>query len=186
MKLRKTLIALVAGAAVLAAGSSAYAISMTWTDVNTYQNLLLSSDGVPRTTKTDFWDITSDGFVPGTDIATAAEATFTLTDNDPNAETVRIRVPYNVGYLVANGAFESTFTFGLSSITVLADINADGILYYRVRAMSGDFYFNSASLTVNGERPSPNDPTGVPDGGASVALLGMGLLGLGTLKRKLA
>jgi hypothetical protein len=60
----------------------------------------------------------------------------------------------------------------------LADLQADGLLNFQVRRDSGDFYVKRVVLEVQGESKR------VPDAGASIALLGIGLIGLGAFARR--
>ena len=76
-----------------------------------------------------------------------------------------------------NGSFtgSAVLDFG-GNLAVIGDIQSDGIVNYRVRTFGGDFVFDAAFAHFNT----------VPDGGSTVALLGLSLAGIGFLRRKLA
>lgn len=66
--------------------------------------------------------------------------------------------------------------------TALQDLSDDGILQYTVVATSGSFILKSAGILAQSECR----PVDVPDTGTTAALLGVGLLGLVALRRKVA
>lgn len=72
---------------------------------------------------------------------------------------------------------------------IFNDLNADGILNYSVTVqnMSGskDTYLKITELTVTGNPKPRSSGNPVPDGGATLALLGVALMGLGAIRRKL-
>jgi hypothetical protein len=70
------------------------------------------------------------------------------------------------------------FAVGGVSGSALFDLSANGMLNYSIVANRGDFLALSATLTVNAS------PKGVPDGGSTAALLGIGFLGIYTVQRK--
>ena len=88
------------------------------------------------------------------------------------------------------------FSQGLTgNISILGDINADGILAYSVtiqnldtsrRSYTEDTYLKIAELTAGGDLKPRTTGTPVPDGGATLGLFGLGLLGLGAVRRKLS
>lgn len=67
--------------------------------------------------------------------------------------------------------------FGDLGISSLARLNTDGTLFVQVTSTLGDFYIDRSTLSVVTKNVS------VPESG-SLMLLGLGLLGLGLMRRK--
>jgi hypothetical protein len=180
------------GIATLALGGVTFADTQVFTAINDYTdggaNLgpHLSATGHTQSL-TDTFDLTADGFVPGVDTAVAGLAFFDLTDFvDP---LNRDRVSIDLGSIDPTGGGavgDYLFTFsalgGADALSILADINADGTLDYEITATRGDFYVDGAELDVRATVPGP---ASVPDGGATMTLLGMGLFGVSVAGRKI-
>ena len=71
----------------------------------------------------------------------------------------------------------TTNWFGDLGISSLAKLNADGTLFVEVTSTLGDFFIDRSTLTVN------TLDVDVPES-SSLMLLGLGLLGLGLMRRK--
>jgi hypothetical protein len=123
------------------------------------------------------------GYNPAVEQIASASVTFDLWDAGYfDHESYKVTID---DLTLSGGSFFWNLSFGSGLFgTALADLNADGILSYTVSATSGSFWLNTA--TINAESVAIEVPThNVPDQGLTVAFLGLGLLGLATLKRKL-
>ena len=117
----------------------------------------------------------------GTDLVSATASFFFADDNDRAIEKV------NVFIGLFDGSFNTllqsqsltTITFGASTIS-LAILETFGGINYSVSSSGGDFKLSHAVLTA-----TPATVRGVPDGGTTAILLGLGLLSLVAIRRKL-
>jgi hypothetical protein len=121
------------------------------------------------------------GYNPDAESIISATASFTFLDQDGNQNTVSV--------LLGNNFFLSdTVTASLVSAggalegSALLKLNADGVITYTVQNSnpSDPFIFLQAFLTAES---APKSVAAVPDGGNTVGLLGLGLLGLFGLDR---
>jgi hypothetical protein len=165
--------------AVLVAGLGS-ARALTFQDLHTINQAL--NGGHPSHAGT--FNITTDGFNPALHVLTSATATFVFTATGASEKTVNI--------LLAEQAFASQSFTGNTTISdgvsasILANLQADGLLAYTVNRQDGNFTLVSAQLIANGDRiGNGNGLPSVPDGGATVGLLGLALLGLAGLRRRL-
>ena len=185
---------------------SAGAITWIDRDPNTGVGPLkyLSVDG--NSTYSSTFDITTAGFVPGQFNIDSILVKFAFSDDATSADTGSgsdgfESVDITLGSLKIWNDLEvdgdhsnaplsydwySQSLFG--NATILGDLNADGILNYSVtiQNLSGskDTYLKIAELTVTGDPKRTTTGQSVPDGGATLALLGAALMGLGIIRRK--
>jgi hypothetical protein len=184
----------VLGLAAMALTSSAFATTETFSDSISYSGLLglgrhLDSLGIvgSKSLSGEF-DLTSDGFAPGTDIALSGDASFEI-DNLVNGIFLKNKMKisldgiteYNSTINQGVQSFDFSFDDTGSGITILADVNADGLLDFTINATRGDFFVTEADLNVLATVP---DPVTAPDGGVTILLFGAGLIGLAAAARK--
>ncbi|MBK1875587.1 VPDSG-CTERM sorting domain-containing protein [Pelagicoccus mobilis] len=181
---------------------SASALSFTDVDVDgkegepdwQYMANWNSSSGVKSWDKT--FDLLGAGFDPEMMKVISATVSFAFSDDywkksDPldkknkDLEKVRILVGGETLWddLEVDGYHSSTpLTFDWYSKSLSSNIISqlqDGIVDYSVEARYGDFYLKEASLTIEAERMS------VPDTGATIAMLGLGVASLVILRRQM-
>lgn len=120
-------------------------------------------------------DITDDGF----DIGTALSGTLEIAISDDGGwfdggELVLFTVE---AFDLDTGGFSFGSAFsGDLEVNALGALNTDGLLGITISSLWGDFYVENSTLTVTTAVSEP----------ASIALLGLGLLGLGFARRKTA
>ncbi len=126
-------------------------------------------------------DITDWGFNPATDYVTNFSLSIDLWDdsNRDGSEVAYIGISNVLGGLV----FDITDDFNGWSLFGLAELNAFGTLSVTVTSVCllltcGDFVVGTSTLVANGYSQVPEPGT--------IALLGLGLLGVGLGRRKLA
>ena len=176
----KKILALTVGSALLI-GSNALAI--TYTDENTVDVLFNgtgNNGGV--TSHSSSFNLTP-GYNPVTHTLTSATAVFTMYDVNGD-EGFNITVEGDL--FVTQGSFSASIDVGGSIVgALLGNLDEDGILNYTITRTGGNFWLWNAKLTAEGQERQPST-NGVPDGGATLTMLGMGLLGVFSIRRKLA
>jgi hypothetical protein len=132
----------------------------------------------------DEFDIYQHGFRPANEDVISGAVAFVFIDADKKEE----RVDINLGEEdFRSGRINYGFTVfgGLLSCDALIDINEDGKISYDVRWVSGDAFRLVTGTLVACATASAPPSHGVPDGGTTVAMLGVAMLALGCVQRKL-
>jgi hypothetical protein len=175
-------------AATVLAGSSGYAV--LYTDKNTHNDVMEEGDVV-----TGKW---SYGPIGSGETVTSVETWFKFASSDSAYEEYQVLigtgegpVDYTSGEIQFNGLVIGHWYFDSGSI--LSDA-ANGYLSYRVEATAtpsgnyNDFEFKWAKVEVRTAEGTGTTTRnhGVPDGGGTVALLGVGLLGFWAFRRRSA
>jgi len=176
MKPIKSLLTL--GAALVALAVSASAT--VYTDTNTHNVPVYEGQTVNGQ-----W---SYGPIAAGEVVTSVQSWFTFASEDSDKEQAYIEVGTGEGPVdqtsytaYTNFGNSYTFTFGASSIASLLSDAANGLLSYSVSAnnirnLDNDLTFISAKVNVT--------TRGVPDGGATLAMLGLAFVGFVGFQRK--
>jgi hypothetical protein len=169
--------------------SSLSAKAITYTDLQTFSPALFFG---PGTTGLDVFNgtfnILAQGYDPSLEQVISATATFRVRDNNDAG-------PEEVTISLGGAAFDSSSSFSNGAITlggavlgsVLLDLSANGLLAYTITRTQGDFFVDWANLTATAEyrsTPGGDNPSSVPDGGTTAALLGLAMLGMIGASRK--
>jgi hypothetical protein len=173
------------GTAILAMAISASA--SIYTDTNTYSSRF--SEGITLSEGQSYSDSWNYAATPANETITKIETWFNFSSADNEKEQVKIDIgtgeaPVDFSFLsnVINFGDNKQFSWAFTNNAGLFDDASNGVLSYIVKAtnISGvnDFYFSSASVKITTVSNS------VPEGGATIALLGLGFLGLVASQRK--
>jgi len=163
-------------AAVLGAGicgaANAGTIPMTWTDVVDF-----TPDRLVTTHSPVIYSHTLENFTPGLDSVDSYSIRFDLYDDrDTDFEAAVFSQP---GNLLDEVWFNLSGTeSGGWTLAGVWQLDKTGSLTIAISSLVGDFYLGGSTLTVKGEHN-----TAVPEPG-TLALFGMGLLGIGLTRRK--
>lgn len=125
--------------------------------------------------------VAGDGYDAATETVVDAWAFFTLTD-DYDLSSEQYKVDLGTELFKSGSSVSWLFTLATGSVGVngIIDLDADGKLSYSVSATSGDFKLINAGILAKADARS------VADSGTTLALLGLGFLGLVGYRRRFA
>lgn len=161
-----------------------------YVDFDDLNDVFLSVTGTKSVT--GWFNIANKGYDPTTEHVTGALAAFYLYDD---ADGIKKGESYSINLgqsQFSSGSSTFNLVFGLLGLvggpvegSMLLDLSADGKLKYTIEATKGDFYVDWAKLIAVTHPNRPNT-TGnrVPDGGLTLAMLGLGCLGVAALRRR--
>jgi hypothetical protein len=129
---------------------------------------------------TGTFDIAAAGYNPASETVVSAKVEFLFFDVLFN-ESFSIQVGGE--NFASHGSFFLFLTIGDAVLgSALLDLDADGILSYTITRTSGEFWLKNAFLkATTATRPTE----AVPDAGLTVAVLGLGLVGLGLVRQRI-
>jgi hypothetical protein len=179
--------------AVVVMGMVSAASAAVWVDRDPW-NVKLIAGGQPSYLENDFNITTLDGnfagdvagFTPGADIVTRATVTIRAKDDAKwdSEEEMKVKLDdVTIGSHIEVDLPFTNFTYPVSAY-LIGDINADGILTYKVKATEGDFILVYAQLVAEGVEGSGG---AVPEPATLIvwSLLGAGSwLGLRVWRRR--
>ena len=143
-------------------------------------NVLGFSNPLYNKSYTGNWDLLNEGYNPANETITSATATFKLNDANGFSESYTITIDGDT--FKTGGSFSTTLLStinvgGLIGADALVTLDETGKLSYTITANSGVFWLKNATLVA--------DSQSVPDGGMTLAMLGMAFGGLGLMRRRL-
>ena len=178
--------ALLSLACVMAVGTSVPANALVITDMLEANPDIFITKGLSMQSYTYVHNLIDDGFVPGIDHIGSAMLSIRLTDTTSNEDSF---ITVGLGQIEIGGNVDNnsqnlpspagTFVnFALSAVS-LADLMLDGMLSVTVSSTNRSFYFADSTLTAS----VVDRPASVPEP-LTMALMGIGLLGIGASRRK--
>ena len=165
--------------AVFACGS-ALAFPTLYTDIDLYGQYVSTGQPLSGTFNISAGDGTGlAGYKPETQQVTSASAQFVIRDETFLDGEERFVISLSDSTWNGN-AFAAFLNVDLGSTgTLLLQLSDDGEIAYTVSASKGDFILVSATLEALADKR-----VAVPDSGTTLALLGLGLVGVGALRRR--
>lgn len=130
--------------------------------------------GVPLT---GTFNLLDSGYDPTTEQLFGAVATFALWDPKLGQENLSISLGSSASTIWSGSIAFAVAVPGAVNGAALWDLGADGILGFTVNSTKGEAYVAAATLVANGG-------TRVPDGGATLILLGLAFIGILAIHRK--
>jgi|GEM_PF-4183496 len=155
------------------------------------------------------WDLTTAGFVPGSNLIDGIQVWFAFADDQPNGD-VGEYVDISVGGttlwddLEVDGSHQYGYEYHsmvldpTTHASIFTDLQADGLLSYNVTLQQllepdytskdwkrEDTYLKVAKIKAWENCRPPEDTPGVPDGGTTLLMLGASMTGLAGIRRAL-
>jgi hypothetical protein len=174
---KSALVALVSSGLVVLSGVTGRAGTL-W-DID-----LIGKNISSKTPYIDYFEAPKGKYNPALEKVTSAQVWFSVLDDEMwNPKDKNEKVAIDLGskpFLGPYNAYFNPFFGGEISGDDLATLDKYGALKYTIRSYEGDFWAAFAKLYVE------TSPRAVPDGGATLMLLGVALAGIESLRRRMA
>ncbi len=178
--------------AAMAAVLTSVAQAAVWTDYHSGQPLAHLHQG--NSSYTGTFNILNDGYNPGLHTLTSATAKFAFADDDVFGDLIEqewVEIELD-GDLLINSAVEvdgthASFDWHSNGLTgsMLFTLSTLGTIDYTITILDTQWWTNNSTYLKVAKLKAYGDYKQVPDSGATVALMGLGLVGLVAARKRL-
>jgi hypothetical protein len=172
--------------AVVGAALSAGATSM---DFSVIDADAIGVNVVPVHPYHGIFDLTEAGYVPGSSTIGSGGFSFSFESDGKGFKKIEVGLEFG-GDDLGTSIFNNQAVYEWTGSHTFSSQPVGGLIYYTITDLQPDrsfhnFKISGATLTAHGDQPSIMTNSQVPDGGATMMLLGLGLTALAPLCRKI-